>query len=255
VLFKKRWSDGLHNDFEHVDEFESKFGLFGGDGGDSGGGGGDVGSQVDSFSDMPGSVDVASQVDSFSDVPAFSAAPAAPAPSVDTFAEIGGISPVASKGFGPVDTFAEIGNLAPVASTPMGLGSLSPQQSYNPFSLAEEVAAKNRAAQQPGLMAAVSGRPDLSFLSANAIDRALAPSSVAVTPQAAREQATASLNMPSVDIAGVPVSAGAVPAVGGVGLTTPALGGTLGLGVGLGGPTIGFERAFKDGGVVSLLRR
>lgn len=39
MLYKKRWSDGLHDDFEHLNEFELKFGLFGGDGGDSGGGG------------------------------------------------------------------------------------------------------------------------------------------------------------------------------------------------------------------------
>jgi hypothetical protein len=39
VLYKKRWSDGLHDDFEHLNEFELKFGLFGGDGGGSSGGG------------------------------------------------------------------------------------------------------------------------------------------------------------------------------------------------------------------------
>ena len=39
MLYKKRWSDGLHDDFEHLDEFELKFGLFGGDGGGGGGGG------------------------------------------------------------------------------------------------------------------------------------------------------------------------------------------------------------------------
>jgi hypothetical protein len=39
VLYKKRWSDGLHDDFEHLNEFELKFGLFGGDGGGGGGGG------------------------------------------------------------------------------------------------------------------------------------------------------------------------------------------------------------------------
>jgi len=38
VLYKKRWSDGLHDDFEHLNEFELKFGLFGGDGGGGGGG-------------------------------------------------------------------------------------------------------------------------------------------------------------------------------------------------------------------------
>ena len=38
MLYKKRWSDGLHDDFEHLDEFQFKFGLFGGDGGGGGGG-------------------------------------------------------------------------------------------------------------------------------------------------------------------------------------------------------------------------
>lgn len=38
MLYKKRWSDGLHDDFEHLNEFELKFGCFGGDGGSSGGG-------------------------------------------------------------------------------------------------------------------------------------------------------------------------------------------------------------------------
>ena len=36
---KRRWSDGLHDDFDHLDEFEAKFYCFGGDGGGSSGGG------------------------------------------------------------------------------------------------------------------------------------------------------------------------------------------------------------------------
>lgn len=36
---KRRWSDGLHDDFDHLDEFEAKFYCFGGDGGGGGGGG------------------------------------------------------------------------------------------------------------------------------------------------------------------------------------------------------------------------
>lgn len=40
MLYKKRWSDGLNQDFDHLNEFEAKFYCFGGDGGgDSGGGG------------------------------------------------------------------------------------------------------------------------------------------------------------------------------------------------------------------------
>ena len=38
MLYKKRWSDGLNQDFEHLNEFEQKFYCFGGDGGGSGGG-------------------------------------------------------------------------------------------------------------------------------------------------------------------------------------------------------------------------
>ena len=37
-MFKKRWSDGLQDDFDHLNEFEFKLGCFGGDGGSSGGG-------------------------------------------------------------------------------------------------------------------------------------------------------------------------------------------------------------------------
>lgn len=37
---KRRWSDGLHDDFDHLDEFEAKFYCFGGDGGGNSGGGG-----------------------------------------------------------------------------------------------------------------------------------------------------------------------------------------------------------------------
>lgn len=41
MLYKKRWSDGLNQDFDHLNDFEAKFYCFGGDGGgDSGGGGG-----------------------------------------------------------------------------------------------------------------------------------------------------------------------------------------------------------------------
>lgn len=40
MLYKKRWSDGLNQDFDHLDEFEAKFYCFGGDGGGGGGGGG-----------------------------------------------------------------------------------------------------------------------------------------------------------------------------------------------------------------------
>ncbi len=30
---KRRWSDGLHDDFDHLEEVEAKFYCFGGDGG------------------------------------------------------------------------------------------------------------------------------------------------------------------------------------------------------------------------------
>ena len=39
MLYKKRWSDGLHDDFDHLDEFEHRFYCFGGDGGGNSGGG------------------------------------------------------------------------------------------------------------------------------------------------------------------------------------------------------------------------
>ena len=33
MLYKKRWSDGLNQDFDHLNDFEAKFYCFGGDGG------------------------------------------------------------------------------------------------------------------------------------------------------------------------------------------------------------------------------
>jgi hypothetical protein len=67
VLYKKRWSDGLHDDFEHLDEFEFKHGCFGGDGGRNGGG---DGSNDDSEKPSPAPRDtVASQPkDTFGDM-------------------------------------------------------------------------------------------------------------------------------------------------------------------------------------------
>ena len=38
MLCKKRWSDGLNQDFDYLNEFEAKFYCFGGDGGGGGGG-------------------------------------------------------------------------------------------------------------------------------------------------------------------------------------------------------------------------
>ena len=245
MLFKKRWSDGLHNDFEHVDEFESKFGLFGGDGGDDGGGGG---SPDNSYSDMFGSADSYSAApdnsysDMFGSVDSYSAAPAAATPSVDTFAEISAIS--------PVDTFAEIGNLAPVASTP----------SYNPFSLAEEIAAKNQAQQQPGLMAAVSGAPDRSYLSESAISKSFG----SISPSGAYQAATAppssgvQIGVPEFNIGGKEFTFGSVPNQPGVGLVAKdpfGLGGKAGITANLNNIGVGYALPLKDGGIVSLLRR
>jgi hypothetical protein len=227
VLFKKRWSDGLHNDFEHVDEFESKFGLFGGDGGDDGGGGG---SPDNSYSDMFGSADSYSAApdnsysDMFGSVDSYSAAPAAATPSVDTFAEI------------------------------------APQQSYNPFTVAEEIAAKNRAAQQPELMAAVSGAPDRSYLSESAISKSFG----SISPSGAYQAATAppssgvQIGVPEFNIGGKEFTFGSVPNQPGVGLVAKdpfGLGGRAGITANLNNIGVGYALPLKDGGIVSLLRR
>ena len=53
-MFKKRWSDGLQDDFDHLNEFEFKLGCFGGDGGSSGGGGMNEGQDNTGIADAAG---------------------------------------------------------------------------------------------------------------------------------------------------------------------------------------------------------
>lgn len=262
MLFKKRWSDGLNTDFE--DDFESKFGLFGGDGGGDGGGGGDVSSQVDSFSDisgntdvssgvdsfadMPSNVDVATQVDTFADMPSFSAAAAAPAsaPSMSS------VSPAARAATPAVDTFSTMGNVnlagLSIGSTPMGLGgkgigSLAEEQlSYDPFS-----ANPFGIAQAPSAM--YSGGSGLGFLSENAMNQALGSYNMGpVTPAQSYQSA---INPMSATIGGRNFS------LGGGGVQTQVGPGTVTVAPTFADPgiNIGYRTSFKDGGIVSLLRR
>jgi hypothetical protein len=53
-VFKKRWSDGLQDDFDHLNEFEFKLGCFGGDGGGSSGGGMNEGQNNTGIADAAG---------------------------------------------------------------------------------------------------------------------------------------------------------------------------------------------------------
>ena len=53
-MFKKRWSDGLQDDFDHLNEFEFKLGCFGGDGGGSSGGGMNEGQNNTGIADAAG---------------------------------------------------------------------------------------------------------------------------------------------------------------------------------------------------------
>lgn len=264
MLFKKRWSDGLNTDFE--DDFESKFGLFGGDGGGDGGGGGDVSSQVDSFSDisgntdvssgvdsfadMPSNVDVATQVDTFADIPSFSAPAAAPAsaPSMSS------VSPAARAATPAVDTFSTIGNVnlagLSIGSTPMGLGgkglgSLAEEQlSYDPFS-----ANPFGIAQAPSAM--YSGGSGLGFLSENAMNQALGSYNMGPTTPAQAFSNAVSVNPLSTTIGGYDFSLADGGLKGQFGPTSVTVAPTF-LDPGI---TIGVTRPFKDGGIVSLLRR
>lgn len=261
MLFKKRWSDGLNTDFE--DDFESKFGLFGGDGGGDGGGGGDVSSQVDSFSDisgntdvssgvdsfadMPSNVDVATQVDTFADIPSFSAAAAAPAsaPSMSS------VSPAARAATPAVDTFSTMGNVnlagLSIGSTPMGLGGkgIGSLPDYDPFS-----ANPFGIAQAPSAM--YSGGSGLGFLSENAtksaVDQALGSYNMGPTTPA---QAFSNAMDLSTTIGGRNFS------LGGGGVQTQVGPGTVTVAPTFADPgiNIGYRTSFKDGGIVSLLRR
>lgn len=98
MLYKKRWSDGLHDDFEHLNEFELKFGLFGGDGGGSSGGGSSS-NDNSSYNESGRPSPAAPAAQSFGPQDSISAGPQANFGSVDT-----------SSGFAP-----GLANMAPAA--------------------------------------------------------------------------------------------------------------------------------------------
>lgn len=242
MLYKKRWSDGLKDDFEHLDEFEFKYGCFGGDGG---------GSSSGSTQEKEVKDESTTQVpdDGFRGEQSAAAAANATAASQ----AVQGLQDFVSSGY-QTDT--------PTASSQNpGYGYSSISGITNPTS--------NLSISSPTAVQATSyGSPDTNLgigsLSGFSIDP--------VTPEQAYSEATTPTTSnianalginPDVNIGGYDVGFGSVPGTSGIAGPTIGIGpGTLGIGTNLGRDRfgIGYSMNFAKGGVVQrgiggLMRR
>ena len=222
MLYKKRWSDGLHDDFEHLNEFELKFGCFGGDGGGSSGGGSTTSNNY-----------------SPSDQEPERGRPSPAAPAAPSFGPQDSISAGPQANFGSVNTSSGFApGLADIA--PGAMVDNAPTAAYGP---------SPSAAQQ----SAFSSAP--SFSMPSLADISMAAPSISAPPAAAPTsvgQAIANAQN---------LGFGSVPGTDTFGYNTQVGPGTLGIGTNLSGDIgLGYSMKFAKGGEVhqgigSLMRR
>ena len=230
MLYKKRWSDGLHDDFEHLNEFELKFGCFGGDGGGSSGGGSTTSTTQQNQEPTSGYRGEQS---------AAAPAPAAPAPAAPSFGPQDSISAGPQANFGSVNTSSGFApGLADIA--PGAMVDTAPTAAYGP---------SPSAAQQSAFSSAPSfSMPSLADISMVAPSIS-APS--ASTPTSVGQAIANAQNM----------GFGSVPGTNTTGFNDPLGPGTLGTGTNLTGDIgLGYSMKFAKGGEVhqgigSLMRR
>ena len=231
MLYKKRWSDGLHDDFEHLNEFELKFGLFGGDGGGSSGGG----------STKPG-YDPSAQEPT-------RGGPTSPAPEMSTIsadkqAASRSVQDAVSRA--AFDTgFFDVGPQAPVAG--ISLADIAP----NAMAPGPQTAAPgpSPSAAQTASFGPSFGMPSLADISMAA--PSISAPSVTSAPTSVGQAIANAQNM----------GFGSVPGTDTFGYNAPVGPGTLGIGANLSGDIgIGYGMKFAKGGEVhqgigSLMRR
>jgi hypothetical protein len=222
VLYKKRWSDGLHDDFEHLNEFELKFGLFGGDGGGSSGGGSTTSNKY-----------------SASDQEPEPGRPSSPAPAPQSFSPQSSISAGPQANFGNVNTSS---GFAP------GLADIAPGAMVDTAPTAAPGPSPSAAQQS-----AFSSAPSFSMPSLADISMA-APSISAPSMSAPTSVGQAIANAQNLGF-------GSVPGTDTFGYNTQVGPGTLGIGTNLSGDIgLGYSMKFAKGGEVhqgigSLMRR
>jgi len=241
VLYKKRWSDGLHDDFDHLDEFEHRFYCFGGDGGGSSGGG----SSTKDPDPMPNTGFRGEQS-------AAAAASRSSSPSMSRGQTIDAIQAAAQQS---LDAKA-----APAPQQAMGLAEMFPDAVVSSPSKAPSMpsAADAVSFAQPQDQGIVS-LADFADLSTNVPVTAEQAYQQAVAPSLTVQDLADKFGVPSsVNIGGYNIGFGSTPGTQGLAGPTVDVGpGTLGLGTNRAGDAIGlgFNMKFADGGIVSLRRR
>ena len=278
MLYKKRWSDGLHNDFDHLDEFEAKFYCFGGDGGGSSGGGSFIPKK-----DSPSSSNDEQQKQRALSTLVGPAAREATVDAVQAAAQQSlDAQPTGFRGeqsaAAPTPAPAPEISMATAASPSMAAVSAQPAAGFGLATIAPDALMPDMA---PTIAPAPSAAQPVSFGSMPAMGPAPAPTmapapapSVAQTmpiePSQAYNQATSDrtisglasmlgVDLPSsVNIAGYDVGFGSTPGTSGLSGPTVDLGpGTLGFGTDkdLARFGLGYNMKFADGGIVTLRRR
>jgi len=233
VLYKKRWSDGLHDDFEHLNEFELKFGCFGGDGGGSSGGGSTTSNTYNPSDQEP---------------ERGRPSPAAPAPEMSTIsAEKQDVAKGIQDAVGSAvfdSGFYDVGPQAPVAG--ISLADIAPTAM---------APGPQTTAPGPSPSAAQTASFGPSFSMPSLADISMAAPSISAPPTSAPtsvEQAIANAQN---------MGFGSVPGTNTTGFNAPLGPGTLGIGTNLSGDIgIGYGMKFAKGGEVhqgigSLMRR
>ena len=227
MLYKKRWSDGLHDDFEHLNEFELKYGCFGGDGGGSSGGGSTTSNKY-----------------SASDQEPERGRPSSPAPAPQSFSPQSSISAGPQANFGNVNTSSGFApGLADIA--PGAMVDTAPTAAYGPSPSAAQQSAFSSAPSfsMPSLADISMAAPSISAPSISA------PS--ASTPTSVGQAIANAQNL----------GFGSVPGTNTFGYNAPVGPGTLGIGTNLSGDIgLGYSMNFAKGGEVhqgigSLMRR
>lgn len=231
MLCKRRWSDGLFNDFDHLDDIEFKLGCFGGDGGGSSSGSAEV--KDENTSKAPN--------DGFRGEQSAAAAANAAA----TSQAVAGLQGFIDSGY-QTD--------APTAS------SQNPGYGYSSISGITGPESNLSISSPTAAQATSYGLPDtdvgIGSLSGFSIDPVTPGQaySEATTPTTSDIASALGLNQ-DVNIGGYDVGFGSTPGTSGMAGPTVGIGsGTLGIGTNLGGDRfgIGYSMKFAKGGIVTL---
>jgi len=244
VFNKRRWSDGLHDDFDHLDEFEAKFYCFGGDGGGSSGGSSNSNSKQNQRADEQEPVRGGRR------------GAAAPAPSLSpsqqaTMDQVSAAAQQSLDAKNPaVQDFQDRLAAGQFDAAPQSMATApSAPSAFDAVSFSQPTSS------------GIGSLPDFSNLSIGSVNAPVNTEqaySAATAPQTVGGLANALGIDTSANIGGFNIGFGSTPGVSGVSGPTVNVGpGQLGVGTNMAGDQfgVGYNMKFANGGIVSLRRR